>query len=150
MVFYQRGIETNKPLASATTIAGLAGATIVLGSGISSPRIVSDAVAILHSVSAFLGPCFTIAAVATLACAGHALFWLKTNYLLTYAYGELPFALTTCYVAIERAKHETGTGLVAAVAAAIYLVARGLENRRKAIENRQKARVSRRTPKVDR
>jgi hypothetical protein len=147
MLFYQKGIETNRPLAFATNIAILGGITIGAGSVVSSPRIISIAGTVLQSISAFLGPGFTIAVVATLACVGYALFWLKTNYLLTYAYGELVFALTTCYVATERAKHETGVGLVTAVAAAIYLVVRGLDNRRKALEEGQTARVSTRAQK---
>lgn len=75
--------------------------------------------------------------VAILGSVGYALFWLKTNHLLAYASGDLVFALTSCYVATERTKHEAGIGLATVVAGAVYLVVRGLDNRRKAIEDKQ-------------
>jgi len=117
------------------SIVGLiVGIVIMAGSSLATPEVANRLQQSYDSYRAITGPASTVLGTAILALFGYGLFVLKNKALLVYAYGEITFALTSCYVAIQKATHEAGFGTVTVVIASTYLVVRGLDNRKKAVE----------------
>jgi hypothetical protein len=75
-------------------------------------------------------------ALIVLTVVGYVLFLVKTKKLIVYAYGEILFALTSCYVAMLRSRDGLSVGTATVLMASAYIVVRGLENRHKAISAR--------------
>lgn len=110
---------------------------VILGTLVSGPAILSTFEFIYRGLHRLVGPYVTtLLCTGALGLAGYGLFLLKLKRLLIYANAEITFALTSCYVAVERSKEGFSTATVTVLAAATYLVVRGLDNRTKAIETR--------------
>lgn len=96
-------------------------------------------------LSVHFGPLLTLASTAALASIGYGFFVLKTKKLIVYAWLEIAFALTSCFVAVSRAQHELTIGTLTVMGAAVYLTVRGLDNRRLALALGPKTRFARNT-----
>lgn len=113
------------------------GMVVILGTLVSAPTTVTTFEFIYRGLHRLVGPYVTtLLCTGALGLTGYGLFLLKLKRLLIYANAEITFALTSCYVAVERSKEGFRAGTVTVLAAATYLVVRGLDNRKKAIETR--------------
>jgi len=116
----------------------IAASVLFLGYQLSRPELWELARDWYRRFNNIVGAPATIINTAILAFVGYLLYLLKTKKLILYAYGEIIFALTSCYVAVSKTRHELNVGAATVFGAAIYLVVRGLDNRRKAIEDKAK------------
>lgn len=121
---------------SSGVLLGISGLVLVCGNILSLPGVQAEFVNMLRSFSLKFGRNAPFVGTAILAIGGYLLFLLKVRKLIVYAYGEIVFALTSCYVVAETPHHDISVTTVSVFGAAIYLVVRGLDNRRKAILDR--------------
>jgi hypothetical protein len=110
-------------------------ASLVLGASyqVTRPGLSEIVESEYKRLSVYVGPSLTFLSTAALAAVGYGFFILKTKKLLQYAYLEIAFALISCYVAVNRAKQGLSIGNVTVIGAAVYLIVRGLDNRKKAL-----------------
>jgi hypothetical protein len=113
----------------------MTGLATLIGHGLSKPSAfakIQNAIAVAASP---LGAYITFVGTLLLAVFGYFLFVIKVKNLLFYAYLEITFALTSCYITVQTISTNRATVTIAA----LYLVVRGLDNRKKAIEEIAKA-----------
>jgi hypothetical protein len=124
---------TRKRVETFCAFAAMGGLIIYWGTWIANPpawRWIQAQYLWLYSA---LGIFFTVFGTIVLTAVGYILFLLKTKKLIVYAYGEILFALTSCYVAMLRSREGLSVGTATVLMASVYIVVRGLENRHKAI-----------------
>jgi hypothetical protein len=127
--------RTRSAVENIALLSFFGGMVVILGTLVSGPRALSIYEFVYRGLHRLVGPYMTtLLCTAVLASAGYGLFSLKTKRLMIYANAEITFALTSCYVAVERSRESFSAGTVTVLAGATYLVVRGLENRQKAID----------------
>ena len=124
--------RTRERFANVLLVIWLPSLAVVLGSTIHRFRII-DGLKFLYVRLHAHGPVAMIPEAAVLAITGYSLYRLKRADLKFYANVEIVFALTSCYLAIDRSDTLNGQA-VGIIGGALYLVVRGLDNRKKAIE----------------
>jgi hypothetical protein len=89
----------------------------------------------------FLGDWLAFSLTVVLLAIGYALFRLKIAKLLLYAKIELGFAAASCYLSIERIRTDPSVSNFAVLFASLYLIVRGLDNRKTALNPIQQTTV---------
>ena len=119
-----------------TGVLILASFVLAAGYELSRPGLWEHIQADYRRLSVYIGPSLNIISTIILAGVGYGFFVLKTKKLLVYAWTEIAFALTSCYVAISRARNDLSITTITVIGAAIYLTVRGLVNRKNALAKR--------------
>jgi hypothetical protein len=123
-------------------ICMVAGLVITLGTWISDPVTLQSAQISYKRTFDRFGIFASFAGVLILSLVGCILYWMKSTKLSLYAWMEITFALTSCYVAVERSREGLGLSTFTVLVGAVYLVVRGLDNRRKALDDLRNNRSS--------
>ena len=134
----ERGILSRTLRALSATLA-LAAVVLAAGYELARPGVQEAVGHAYRRSTVYVGPSLTFISTAVLAAVGYGFFLLKTKKLIVYAWTEIVFTLTSCYVAISRAKHDASIGTVTVLGAAVYLTVRGLDNRKRALDEKRLA-----------
>jgi hypothetical protein len=121
-----------------SALAAMIGASVIaLGTHFSRPETAVQLQALSIDAQKLFGPFVTVVGTCILGLLGYGLFVLKTKALMVYAYAEIVFALTSCWVAVERSQQGFTMVTLTLIGGAVYLVVRGVENRQKAVAAEQ-------------
>jgi hypothetical protein len=134
---WQISSEAYQRLDTVTAVTGTIGSALFLSSFLVNPALGTSEQHIYKLLYIRFGVLVNFAAMSLLALLGLILHEIKKRRLILYAYAEIAFALTSCYVAADRSRERIDLPTVLTICAAVYVIVRGFENRRKALDEGQ-------------